>query len=52
MLEQEKARVDDELSELKAKLSEIESENGNLHQVAQETNSVLEEKVQLASTLA
>ena len=51
-LESEKAKLEDEFRELKVRIAEIERENGNLHMVAQETNSVLDEKVQLASTLA
>ena len=51
-LEADKAKVDDELAELKNKLEEIESENVNLHQVTLETNSVVEEKLQLASSVA
>jgi len=51
-LESEKAKLEDEFKELKVRIAEVERENGNLHMVAQETNSVLDEKVQLASTLA
>ena len=40
------------MNELRLRLSEVENENNSLHQVAQETNSVMEEKVQLSSTLA
>jgi regulator of replication initiation timing len=51
-LESEKAKLDDEVRDLKVHIAEIEQENTNLHMVAQETNSVLDEKVQLASILA
>ena len=51
-LETDKARVDDELEELKARFLAVTAENTSLHQVQQETDSVHEEKVQLASTLA
>ena len=51
-LEAEKAKLGDEVDALKQKLEEIEAENANLHTVAQEGSTVLEEKLQLASTLA
>lgn len=51
-MEAERAAVIEEFEEFKLKMAQVEEENGSLHMVAQENNSVIEEKVQLASLLA
>ena len=51
-LETEKAKADDQIEEMKGRLLEVTAENTSLHQVQQETDTVREERVQLASNLA
>ena len=51
-LECQKAGIEGELDELKARFEETQIENANLHQVAQDASSVYDEKVQLCSTVA
>lgn len=51
-IEEEKAAILVKFEDFKLKMAQVEEENGSLHMVAQENNSVIEEKVQLSSMLA